>query len=162
MAAEHNRGRQEADAVGAGEDEAVAVRAPPLAPESSECFDHAGDQVDVSTLPVFRRPERAARAAPANSHNRLLEIDIAPAKCEQLPLPHSGFKRDQTQRPVGLVVEVAEKARQLVVLEVRGLLPLGPRSLRRRQLPHRIRFGISVENGSLQAGSQDAEMFRPS
>jgi hypothetical protein len=74
----------------------------------------------------------------------------------------TGLECDEAERPVGLVAEVAEEARKFVVLEIRSLLPLRPRSLRRRQFANRIRFGVSVEDGSLQAGSQYAEVFRPS
>ena len=85
VAAEHNGGSRNAVPCGAREDEAVAARTPPLAPMPSEQLDHVGDQVDVTALAVLRRPDRAARVAAPNADDRLLEIDVAPAKRRAAP-----------------------------------------------------------------------------
>ena len=98
LAAEQDRRREEAVAIRAGEDEAVVDRhCPTSSRQPSEQLDDVGDQVDVSSLAVLRRPERAARVAPANAHDRLPEIDVAPAQREQLPLPHACLERDEAQ-----------------------------------------------------------------
>jgi hypothetical protein len=110
VASKDNRRGQESSAAGAGKDEAVAACTPLLA-QLSQQFDYVGDQVDVATLAVFRRPKRAARVTSADTHDRLLEIDVAPAKREEFPLPHACLERDEAQRPVGLVLEVGEQAR---------------------------------------------------
>lgn len=127
-----------------------------------EQFDHVRDQVDVTPFAVLWRPERAARPAPANAHDRLLEIDVAPSERNELSLPHSRLERDQAQRPIGRVVEVTEEARQLVILEVRGLLSLRPGPLRWRQLPDRVRIRIAVEDGGLPACTQHAQVLSAS
>lgn len=95
VAAEHGGRIEKRGALRVGEHEALATRTPPLAPTPSEQLDNVRDQVDVTTLSVLRCPDSAACATAPNAHDRLLEIDIAPAKCEQLPLPHARLEREQ-------------------------------------------------------------------
>ena len=90
-----------------------------------EEHDDVGDQVDVSSLAVLGRPERAAGEARADAYDRLLEIDIAPAEREQLSLPHPRLEGDQAQCPERLGPKVREEPGKLFVLEVGSLFPLG-------------------------------------
>jgi len=47
---------------------------------AGEEFDHVGDQVDVAPLPVLRRSQEATRVASPDTHDSLLEVDVAPAE----------------------------------------------------------------------------------
>ena len=97
---------------------------------------------------------------PPDAHDRLLQVDVAPAKREQFPLSHSRLEGDETERPVRLVVEVREERRELRVHEICGLLPLRPRSLCRWQFANRVGVRIPIENGRLKAGAENPEMLR--
>jgi hypothetical protein len=85
----------------------------------------------------------------------MVEIDVVPPEPKKFSLSHPRFEGDKAERAVGLVMEVLKKLRKLVVLEVRGLLSLRPRLLRRRQFANWIRFGVAVVDGCLQTGAQD-------
>jgi hypothetical protein len=153
--------RQKVVAVICVEDEIVRVTARRSGAPPTEQIDHIGDEVDVSSFTVLRRADGAPRVTPTDSYHSVSEIDLAPPERQQFPLPHPRLQRHKAKGSIRLFAEVAEEPRQLVVLEVRRLLPLGSWSLRRRQLPNRIGLGVTVEDGCLHARTEHPQVLRP-
>src|SRR5439155_6119416 len=90
VTSQHDGRRQEALTIRAGKNQ-VIVRA--AITQARKELDHVGNGIDISSLAVLRRTERAPRIARANAYDGLFKIDISPAKCEQFSLPHSGLQR---------------------------------------------------------------------
>src|SRR5713101_1205127 len=79
VAPEYHGWREEAVAVLAVEDQAVgAARMPAAVPRGREQLDYIGDQVDVPTLAVLRRADRAAGVTATDARDSLVEIDVVP------------------------------------------------------------------------------------
>ncbi len=99
-------------AVLAGKDQVTDRAVVVIAPTCQELND-VGDQVDVSSLTVLGRPDRAAREARPDANDRLLEIDVIPVEREQFSLAHSRFEGHQAQCSERLAPKVREEPREL-------------------------------------------------
>ena len=73
----------------------------------------------------------------------MVAVDVVPSERKEFSLSHSRFEGDKTERAVGLVVKVLKEPRKFVAFEVRGLLSLWPRPLRRRQFANWVRFRVA-------------------
>src|SRR5262249_7199397 len=159
MTSENNRRGEELVVTGAREDE--FFDSPPVIAASRQQLDDVGNQVDVTSLQVLRRTHHSARVATPDSHQSLgeVDVDVSPAERQELTLSHPRLEGKKTESPIRLFLEVGEESRELFVLEVGSLLPLGARSLCMWELENGVRVGVPVEHRRLQARTQYAQVL---
>ena len=71
--------------------------------------------------------ECSAGVCPPDANDGLLEVDVTPAKAEELTLPHAGFESDEADDAIWTLFELGKEAGKLMVLEVGSFLSLRTR-----------------------------------
>jgi hypothetical protein len=115
--------------------------------------------VDVAALVIFRRREKAVRAASANVDHALAEADVAPGEGGKLAEPRAALECGLEEDAVQTQLDLREEADEFVGLEVRALLLRRPRALTLAKRPDDVSARVARLDRRAEACSEDARVL---